>query len=49
MKLLLVVVILTGCAYNNDPEMIKKQIEVMNKMRNPICKQVGSYLYCNEN
>ena len=49
-KLLIIfLVILTGCAQNQPlDDMTKKKIEVMKSMRNPICREVGSFLYCNE-
>ena len=50
MKLILIgiAVLVTGCAQTSTDAMTEKQIKVMNSMRNPICRQVGSYLYCNE-
>jgi hypothetical protein len=50
MKLILIsiAILVTGCAQTSTDAMTEKQIKIMNSMRNPICRQVGSYLYCNE-
>jgi hypothetical protein len=50
MRLILIsiAILVTGCAQNKVDPMTEKQIKIMNTMRNPICRQVGSYLYCNE-
>ena len=46
--LISIAIIVTGCAQTSTDAITDKQIKVMNGMRNPICRQVGSYLYCNE-
>ena len=48
MKYLLICLTLTGCAYTPDPA-TDARIKAMKSMRNPTCREVGSYLYCNEN
>ena len=50
MRLILIsiAILVTGCAQTSTDPVTEKQIKVMNTMRNPICRQVGSYLYCNE-
>jgi hypothetical protein len=50
MKLILIsiAILITGCAQTTIDAMTEKQIKIMNTMRNPSCRQVGSYLYCNE-
>ena len=41
--------LLIGCAGQNPPNVVtEKMIDTMKSMRNPVCRQVGSYLYCNE-
>ena len=39
--------LLVGCSYTPDV-VAEKTINTMKSMRNPVCRQVGSYLYCNE-
>ena len=39
--------LLVGCSYTPDV-VTEKTIDIMKSMRNPVCRQVGSYLYCNE-
>jgi hypothetical protein len=46
--LICIAILVTGCAQTSTDVMTEKQIKIMNTMRNPICRQVGSYLYCNE-
>jgi hypothetical protein len=43
------IVSIIGCAqtHQND-EMTNAKIKQMSTMRNPECREVGSYLYCNE-
>ena len=50
MRLILIsiAILITGCAQTSTDAMTEKQIKIMNTMRNPICRHVGSYLYCNE-
>ena len=50
MRLILIsiAILIAGCAQTSTDAMTEKQIKIMNTMRNPICRQVGSYLYCNE-
>jgi hypothetical protein len=50
MRLILIsiAILVTGCTQTSTDAMTEKQIKIMNTMRNPICRQVGSYLYCNE-
>jgi hypothetical protein len=45
---LVLVLILVGCAQVQSDPMNEKALQVMKSMRNPVCRQVGSYLYCNE-
>ena len=45
---LMLVVLCTACAQTQPDPMNEKAVKVMGTMRNPICRQVGSYLYCNE-
>jgi hypothetical protein len=41
--------LLIGCAGQNTPNVVtEKMIDTMKSMRNPVCRQVGSYLYCSE-
>jgi len=38
-----------GCAQTGqNDDMTNAKIKQMNTMRNPVCREVGSYLYCNE-
>jgi len=47
--LMLLLLLFTGCAQVTEPDpMNTKAIQIMKSMRNPVCRQVGSYLYCNE-
>ena len=50
MKLICIItaILVMGCAQTGIDPMTEQQIKVMKSMRNPICRQVGSYLYCNE-
>ena len=48
-SMLAIVLVLTGCAGTSEyGQMTSVQIKSMSSMRNPVCRQVGSYLYCNE-
>jgi hypothetical protein len=45
----MLIFLLGACAQVSEPsQMTTEQIKAMSRMRNPICRQVGSYLYCNE-
>jgi hypothetical protein len=48
MSKIIIILCLVGCAQVTPDAMTDKKIEVMKSMRNPICREVGSYLYCNE-
>ena len=49
MKYWLICLSLIGCGtYTPDPA-TDARIKAMKSMRNPTCREVGSYLYCNEN
>jgi hypothetical protein len=41
-------ILLIGCTYRTPDVVTEKMIDTMKSMRNPVCRQVGSYLYCNE-
>jgi len=45
---LVLVVMLASCAQVQTDPMSEKALQIMKSMRNPVCRQVGSYLYCNE-
>lgn len=46
--LIIIAMLVTGCAQTSNSYMTEKKIKIMNSMRNPVCREVGSYLYCNE-
>jgi len=45
---LVLVLMFIGCAQVQPDPMTDTALKTMKSMRNPVCRQVGSYLYCNE-
>jgi len=48
MRIILLSLALVGCTYRTPDVVTEKTLDIMKSMRNPVCRQVGSYLYCNE-